>query len=184
MYNTYYLHTRFSKYLLNIVFNFFSYQNNIFPFIIWILIESNYSQTTRRKLMFPSCFCALSLETPATVTQCCRLCTSVDPSEKRSWPIRWVGAIFSLQSGSEEQQLPCLCELKSLISSVKTAVQRTHTLNLLLLLQVQPRRKESLLTCLADLFNSIATQKKKVGVIPPKKFISRLRKENGKDTKS
>ncbi len=46
-------------------------------------------------------------------------------------------------------------------------------------MQVQPRRKESLLTCLADLFNSIATQKKKVGVIPPKKFISRLRKENG-----
>lgn len=44
---------------------------------------------------------------------------------------------------------------------------------------MQPRRKESLLTCLADLFNSIATQKKKVGVIPPKKFISRLRKENG-----
>ncbi|XP_017291574.1 ubiquitin carboxyl-terminal hydrolase 12 isoform X4 [Kryptolebias marmoratus] len=45
-------------------------------------------------------------------------------------------------------------------------------------MQVQPRRKESLLACLADLFNSIATQKKKVGVIPPKKFISRLRKEN------
>uniref|UniRef100_A0A4W5MML0 Ubiquitin specific peptidase 12b n=1 Tax=Hucho hucho TaxID=62062 RepID=A0A4W5MML0_9TELE len=44
--------------------------------------------------------------------------------------------------------------------------------------KVQPRRKESLLTCLSDLFNSIATQKKKVGVIPPKKFISRLRKEN------
>ncbi|MBN3299143.1 UBP12 hydrolase, partial [Amia calva] len=43
----------------------------------------------------------------------------------------------------------------------------------------QPRRKESLLTCLADLFHSIATQKKKVGVIPPKKFITRLRKENG-----
>lgn len=36
------------------------------------------------------------------------------------------------------------------------------------------------MTCLADLFHSIATQKKKVGVIPPKKFISRLRKENGK----
>lgn len=49
----------------------------------------------------------------------------------------------------------------------------------LVFLKVQPRRKESLLTCLADLFNSIATQKKKVGVIPPKKFISRLRKENG-----
>lgn len=49
----------------------------------------------------------------------------------------------------------------------------------LVFVKVQPRRKESLLTCLADLFNSIATQKKKVGVIPPKKFISRLRKENG-----
>lgn len=47
--------------------------------------------------------------------------------------------------------------------------------------KIQPRRKESLLTCLADLFNSIATQKKKVGVIPPKKFISRLRKENGEE---
>ncbi|XP_067903441.1 ubiquitin carboxyl-terminal hydrolase 12 isoform X2 [Heterodontus francisci] len=44
--------------------------------------------------------------------------------------------------------------------------------------KVQPRKKENLLTCLSDLFNSIATQKKKVGVIPPKKFISRLRKEN------
>ncbi|KAG1928283.1 ubiquitin carboxyl-terminal hydrolase [Pimephales promelas] len=44
--------------------------------------------------------------------------------------------------------------------------------------KIQPRRKENLLTCLADLFNSIATQKKKVGVIPPKKFVSRLRKEN------
>ncbi|OXB81395.1 UNVERIFIED_CONTAM: hypothetical protein H355_001612 [Colinus virginianus] len=43
----------------------------------------------------------------------------------------------------------------------------------------QPRKKENLLTCLADLFHSIATQKKKVGVIPPKKFITRLRKENG-----
>lgn len=37
--------------------------------------------------------------------------------------------------------------------------------------------KESLLTCLANLFHSTATQKK-VGIIPPKKFISRLRKEN------
>ena len=44
----------------------------------------------------------------------------------------------------------------------------------------QPRRKENLLTCLADLFHSIANQKRKVGVIPPKKFITRLRKENGK----
>lgn len=50
--------------------------------------------------------------------------------------------------------------------------------------KVQPRKKESLLTCLADLFNSIATQKKKVGVIPPKKFISRLRKENGEQNQA
>ncbi|KAL4695319.1 hypothetical protein H8959_000414 [Pygathrix nigripes] len=47
-----------------------------------------------------------------------------------------------------------------------------------LVCESQPRKKESLLTCLADLFHSIATQKKKVGVIPPKKFITRLRKEN------
>merc|ERR1739844_505614 len=39
------------------------------------------------------------------------------------------------------------------------------------------RSKETLLTCLADLFYSIATQKKKVGTIAPKKFIARLRKE-------
>ena len=37
--------------------------------------------------------------------------------------------------------------------------------------------KETLLSCLADLFYSIATQKKKVGTIAPKKFIARLRKE-------
>lgn len=39
------------------------------------------------------------------------------------------------------------------------------------------RSKETLLTCLADLFYSIATQKKKVGTMAPKKFIARLRKE-------
>lgn len=48
----------------------------------------------------------------------------------------------------------------------------------------QPRRKENLLTCLADLFHSIANQKRKVGVIPPKKFITRLRKENGEGKES
>ena len=41
------------------------------------------------------------------------------------------------------------------------------------------KRKENLLTCLADLFNNIATQKRKTGVIAPKKFVTRLRKENG-----
>ncbi|RMX40288.1 hypothetical protein pdam_00008676 [Pocillopora damicornis] len=40
------------------------------------------------------------------------------------------------------------------------------------------KRKESLLTCLADLFGNIASQKKKVGVLAPKKFVARLRKEN------
>jgi len=39
------------------------------------------------------------------------------------------------------------------------------------------RTKETLLTCLADLFYSITTQKKKVGTIAPKKFINRLKKE-------
>ena len=38
--------------------------------------------------------------------------------------------------------------------------------------------KETLLTCLADLFHNIATQKKKTGTVAPKKFIARLRKEN------
>jgi ubiquitin carboxyl-terminal hydrolase 12/46 len=40
------------------------------------------------------------------------------------------------------------------------------------------KNKETLLTCLADLFQSIATRKKKTGTIAPKKFITRLRKEN------
>uniref|UniRef100_A0A915HI38 ubiquitinyl hydrolase 1 n=1 Tax=Romanomermis culicivorax TaxID=13658 RepID=A0A915HI38_ROMCU len=38
--------------------------------------------------------------------------------------------------------------------------------------------KENLLTCLADLFHNIATQKKRVGTIAPKKFVGRLKKEN------
>ncbi|XP_038057066.1 ubiquitin carboxyl-terminal hydrolase 12-B-like [Patiria miniata] len=44
--------------------------------------------------------------------------------------------------------------------------------------RAQPKKKENLLTCLSDLFNNITTQKKKTGVIAPKKFIGRLRKEN------
>ncbi|CAE1230706.1 USP12_46 [Acanthosepion pharaonis] len=44
--------------------------------------------------------------------------------------------------------------------------------------QQKNQKKETLLTCLADLFYNIATQKKKVGTIAPKKFITRLRKEN------
>lgn len=38
--------------------------------------------------------------------------------------------------------------------------------------------RETLLTCLADLFHSIATQKKKTGIVAPKKFIAKLRKDN------
>lgn len=44
--------------------------------------------------------------------------------------------------------------------------------------QQKNQKRETLLTCLADLFHSIATQKKKVGTVAPKKFIQRLRKEN------
>jgi hypothetical protein len=41
--------------------------------------------------------------------------------------------------------------------------------------------KETLLTCLADLFYKITKEKKKVGTIAPKKFINRLKKEKGKN---
>lgn len=40
------------------------------------------------------------------------------------------------------------------------------------------KRKETLLTCLSDLFGNITSQKRKVGVLAPKKFVTRLRKEN------
>lgn len=45
--------------------------------------------------------------------------------------------------------------------------------------QQRSLKRETLLSCLSDLFHSIATQKKKVGTIAPKKFIQRLKKENG-----
>jgi hypothetical protein len=41
-------------------------------------------------------------------------------------------------------------------------------------------KQEHLLNCLAELFYSIVTMKKKKGVVQPKKFIARLRKDNGK----
>lgn len=44
--------------------------------------------------------------------------------------------------------------------------------------QQKNQKKETLLTCLADLFHNIANQKKKVGTIAPKKFVQRLRREN------
>ncbi|KAL4231014.1 Ubiquitin carboxyl-terminal hydrolase 46 [Mactra antiquata] len=43
--------------------------------------------------------------------------------------------------------------------------------------QQKNQKKETLLSCLADLFYNIATQKKKVGTLAPKRFITRLRKE-------
>ncbi|XP_067947998.1 ubiquitin carboxyl-terminal hydrolase 46-like [Watersipora subatra] len=44
--------------------------------------------------------------------------------------------------------------------------------------QQKSSKKESLLSCLCDLFYLITTQKRKVGKISPKKFITKLRKEN------
>ncbi|KAG5534238.1 hypothetical protein RHGRI_022384 [Rhododendron griersonianum] len=38
--------------------------------------------------------------------------------------------------------------------------------------------EENLLTCLADLFSQISSQKKKTGVIAPRRFVQRLKKQN------
>ncbi|CAN0919644.1 Ubiquitin carboxyl-terminal hydrolase 4 [Linum grandiflorum] len=38
--------------------------------------------------------------------------------------------------------------------------------------------EENLLTCLADLFTQISSQKKKTGVVAPKRFVQRLKKQN------
>ena len=40
-------------------------------------------------------------------------------------------------------------------------------------------QRDNLLTCLADLFVSIANQKRRVGTIAPKRFVTKLKKENG-----
>uniref|UniRef100_A0A914CTM9 ubiquitinyl hydrolase 1 n=1 Tax=Acrobeloides nanus TaxID=290746 RepID=A0A914CTM9_9BILA len=39
-------------------------------------------------------------------------------------------------------------------------------------------QKDNLLACLADLFSNIATQKRRVGTIAPKRFVTKLKKEN------
>uniref|UniRef100_A0A1I8F3D4 ubiquitinyl hydrolase 1 n=1 Tax=Macrostomum lignano TaxID=282301 RepID=A0A1I8F3D4_9PLAT len=44
--------------------------------------------------------------------------------------------------------------------------------------QTKGGKKDSLLTALADLFHSIASQKRKVGTLAPKKFIQKLKREN------
>jgi hypothetical protein len=45
--------------------------------------------------------------------------------------------------------------------------------------QINMLKQEHLLNCLAELFYSIVTMKKKRGIVHPKKFIARLRKDNG-----
>lgn len=40
-----------------------------------------------------------------------------------------------------------------------------------------PPNEETLLTCLSDLYQCIATQKKKTGTVSPKRFVARLRRE-------
>ncbi|GFP98700.1 ubiquitin carboxyl-terminal hydrolase 3 [Phtheirospermum japonicum] len=42
----------------------------------------------------------------------------------------------------------------------------------------QSQANENLLTCLAELFSQISSQKKKTGVIAPRRFVQRVRKEN------
>ena len=44
----------------------------------------------------------------------------------------------------------------------------------------EEKGEETLLSVLGDLFVQIATSKKKFGVIHPKKFITKVKKENGK----
>nr|CAD2137825.1 unnamed protein product [Meloidogyne enterolobii] len=39
-------------------------------------------------------------------------------------------------------------------------------------------QKENLLTCLADLFSNISSQKRRVGTIAPKRFVTKLKREN------
>lgn len=39
--------------------------------------------------------------------------------------------------------------------------------------------RDNLLFCLADLFSNIANQKRKVGTIAPKRFVAKLKRENG-----
>jgi ubiquitin carboxyl-terminal hydrolase 12/46 len=40
-------------------------------------------------------------------------------------------------------------------------------------------QKDNLLFCLSDLFSNIATQKRRVGTIAPKRFVAKLKKDNG-----
>ncbi|KAJ3673748.1 hypothetical protein LUZ60_005740 [Juncus effusus] len=44
--------------------------------------------------------------------------------------------------------------------------------------KITPETEENLLTCLADLFTQISSQKKKTGVIAPKRFVQRVKKQN------
>ncbi|CAB54287.2 Ubiquitin carboxyl-terminal hydrolase 46 [Caenorhabditis elegans] len=55
---------------------------------------------------------------------------------------------------------------------------REKVLNYKQTLKKSGASKDNLVTCLADLFHSIASQKRRVGTIAPKRFITKLKKEN------
>jgi len=83
-----------------------------------------------------------------------------------------MGMLLSIQFGNT-----CYC------NSVLQALYYCKPFRDMVLLykqQTKNQKKETLLTCLADLFYSVAIQKRKTGSIAPKKFIQRLRKENCK----
>ena len=42
-----------------------------------------------------------------------------------------------------------------------------------------PPPDETLLTCLTELYNKIGSQKKRTGSVAPRRFVAKLRKENG-----
>uniref|UniRef100_A0A915CTD4 Ubiquitin carboxyl-terminal hydrolase n=1 Tax=Ditylenchus dipsaci TaxID=166011 RepID=A0A915CTD4_9BILA len=46
------------------------------------------------------------------------------------------------------------------------------------LLKKSGNQRDNLLSCLADLFSNIATQKRRVGTIAPKRFVTKLKREN------
>ncbi|KAF1761258.1 hypothetical protein GCK72_009512 [Caenorhabditis remanei] len=55
---------------------------------------------------------------------------------------------------------------------------RERILNYKQTLKKSSASKDNLVTCLADLFHNIANQKRRVGTIAPKRFITKLKKEN------
>lgn len=106
-----------------------------------------------------------------TILNCCNA-SAMTLSTQLKWCNYWINTVFvfyfqfgnTCYSNSVLQALYFCRPFREKVLEYKARNKRT---------------KETLLTCLADLFHSIATQKKKVGSIAPKKFIARLRKEKG-----